>query len=264
MATLINDIETWSKYSEIRTAIIKGDSRGDEPAIPKNIRQLFDRETMLTPADLSSDLLRELFLTQCRTFIPSYEVDNLNGPVIDAFIMYLKRDEHFKNLSSSYKFGRGLLLRGNIGVGKTVLFKSLKKLLSGLRFFISTKQHIYYNDTDAFNIITSNKIAEMYSIDGFEIFSNGYNPDRKTGNIDLVSGTLFIDDLGSEPIVSHYGTTVNILAELLIRRYELGKITHATSNLGVDDLKKLYGLRVFDRMREMFNDITLKGESRRK
>ena len=264
MATIINDIDTWNQYSKIRDGILKGDFRGEDPAIPENIRQLYDRETVLTPADLSGELVKELFLTQCRKFIPHYEVDSLNEPIIDAFVMYLRRDERFKSINSSFKRSRGLLLRGNVGVGKTVLFKALRNLLSDLRFFRYTNYRGYYNNEDTFRIVTANRIAEMYSIDGFEILETGFNSSRKTENIDLVSSTLFIDDIGSEPIVSHYGTTVNIIAELLIRRYELGKITHATSNLGVDDLKKLYGLRVFDRMREMFNDITLKGESRRK
>jgi DNA replication protein DnaC len=85
----------------------------------------------------------------------------------------------------------------------------------------------------------------------------------KAGVKGLLTTALFIDDIGSEPVYSHFGNSANIIGEIIIRRYEKGSLTHGTSNLSTDELKQLYGIRVYDRMREMFNDIIIKGESRR-
>lgn len=80
---------------------------------------------------------------------------------------------------------------------------------------------------------------------------------------------LCIDDLGSEtPIVNQYGTKSDPIASLLFLRYEKwqqSKVrTYATSNLTKEQLKTRYGERLFDRMKEMFIFIVMKGESKRK
>lgn len=62
------------------------------------------------------------------------------------------------------------------------------------------------------------------------------------------------------------------MEEILTARYEsflkYNTITHATTNFifdstGTRPFKQLYGERVEDRMKEMFNEITFKGESKR-
>jgi len=58
------------------------------------------------------------------------------------------------------------------------------------------------------------------------------------------------------------------MSDLLLERYSvftiLGKITHITTNLAPNSLKERYGELIADRFREMFNVITLLGDSRRK
>ena len=79
-----------------------------------------------------------------------------------------------------------------------------------------------------------------------------------------------IDDLGTEnEDFMQYGQRANPLAELLEKRYDLSfhrdrVRTVVTSNLTDQQLKERYGFRVFDRLREMFAVVTVKGESLRK
>lgn len=78
---------------------------------------------------------------------------------------------------------------------------------------------------------------------------------------------LFIDDMGYESSeASDYGATIRPMANLLFTRYDLGAWTFATGQVPINSepyLKK-YGKAVVDRMRAMFNEFELKGESLRK
>ena len=74
------------------------------------------------------------------------------------------------------------------------------------------------------------------------------------------------DDLGAEREASNYGKE-DIFIRILEFRYEEFKHreikTFITTNYTLQDVKKRYGIRVYDRFKEMFNFIELDGESRR-
>lgn len=66
------------------------------------------------------------------------------------------------------------------------------------------------------------------------------------------------DDLGTEQSLKYYGNECNVMAEVLLSRYERfvsqSIKTHITTNLSATEIEALYGNRVRSRMREMFND----------
>jgi DNA replication protein DnaC len=70
---------------------------------------------------------------------------------------------------------------------------------------------------------------------------------------------ICFDDLGLEPLMQHYGNTCNVMAEVLLSRYDCfathGMITHITTNLNSAELEDHYGKRIRSRMRELFNLI---------
>jgi DNA replication protein DnaC len=77
------------------------------------------------------------------------------------------------------------------------------------------------------------------------------------------------DDLGTEETKSHFGNKINVMAEIILNRYDnktaMGwEFTHVTTNLSADEIEQYYGSRVRSRFREMFNAITLNGNDRRK
>ena len=73
------------------------------------------------------------------------------------------------------------------------------------------------------------------------------------------------DDLGAEQQIKHYGNDCNVMAEVLISRYEQfvenNSITHLTSNLSASEIEMLYGNRLRSSMRQMFNLITFNKET---
>ena len=67
------------------------------------------------------------------------------------------------------------------------------------------------------------------------------------------------DDLGVESNLKYYGNECNVMAEILLSRYDLfisRKIkTHITTNLSASEIETIYGNRVRSRFRAMLNLI---------
>ncbi len=78
----------------------------------------------------------------------------------------------------------------------------------------------------------------------------------------------YFDDLGTENNLKFYGNECNIMAEILLSRYDLflsGKlIAHLTTNLSASEIEVAYGNRIHSRMREFSNLIAFNRESKDK
>lgn len=157
--------------------------------------------------------------------------------------------------NSEKKGGKGLLVFGNIGAGKSAMMRVMQmifkdtsskfKWVSGLRL------------KDLSEEMTTLQIKEMY---GYELKMD-----------------LYIDDIGLSNDVKRYGNVVNIISEIVMERYDLyiqsGFKTHLSSNLKpsslnesdrIPTLKSLYGARFLDRCIEMCSTISFNGKSLRK
>ena len=75
---------------------------------------------------------------------------------------------------------------------------------------------------------------------------------------------LFIDDLGVEPITAKvWGNEISPITDIIYHRYDKQLCTIVSSNLSDEALKDRYGLRMADRMAEMFDSINSSGVSYR-
>lgn len=143
---------------------------------------------------------------------------------------------------------KGLFLRGDVGIGKTFGLQLLAARF-GWKFVTAREvEGFYRTQPDYTTWVEYCRAADF--------FGRGK--------------TLVIDDLGTEnEDFMQYGQRANPLAELLEKRYDLSfhrdrVRTIVTSNLTDQQLKERYGFRVFDRIREMFAVVTVKGDSLRK
>lgn len=160
-------------------------------------------------------------------------------PLLYKLIAYFLKDEQ-----ACFQFGinlnKGILLTGPIGCGKTSMMNLMKHLTpTEYKFSIKPCRDI-----------------------SFEFIKEGYEVIHKYSKGQLYKSEPKIycfDDLGLENNLKYYGNECNVMAEILLSRYDLfisRKIqTHITSNLSATEIEAFYGNRVRSRMREMFNLI---------
>ena len=96
----------------------------------------------------------------------------------------------------------------------------------------------------------------------FEFIQDGYSTIPKYSKQSFkndVTRTYCFDDLGTENNLKFYGNECNVMAEILLSRYDLfisrHMLTHITTNLNSSEIEELYGVRVHSRLREQFNLI---------
>ncbi len=223
--------------------------------LPDIFHSILDLDQYILPKHISAELLKNSLIKCCRRFQPNFIMDSYCTSIYNAVLMYIREDPKFLSIKPGFSFKKGLLIRGKIGCGKTLLFKGLDDLLRSFIFDGNSNIKIFYPQS-------ANHIAHLYSKHGFETL-NRCHPYGEVESYGLVSSNLCIDDLGSEPIVSHFGSQVNIVGELIQLRYGGDYITSATTNLDARALKSFYGERVFSRFKEMFNDLPMDGDDRR-
>ncbi len=135
---------------------------------------------------------------------------------------------------------KGILLSGPIGCGKTTLFKLMQNF--------PTKRK-------GFGIISTRQVVSEFMQSGYEILEK-YSNGNLSHDIRTPKSYCF-DDLGTETTSKYFGNDCNVMAEILLTRYDLfkekGIITHLTTNLSASEIESQYGNRLRSRMREMFN-----------
>lgn len=156
--------------------------------------------------------------------------------------------------SEKLDVNKGLLLRGNIGTGKSTIMQ----ILNRYSYFTRGKSKGGY-PIGGFRIDSASCIANGFSMRGKDALELYYLQQRNTANDRF-------DELGREPIPAKYfGTELNVMQYIFQCRYELRHkvITHVTTNLTIKEIQTIYGAYIADRINEMFNVLDLNGASRR-
>ncbi|MDG4945113.1 hypothetical protein NMK71_01685 [Weeksellaceae bacterium KMM 9713] len=134
---------------------------------------------------------------------------------------------------------KGLYIYGNCGIGKTLSFKTINAIAQKNSLFYS---RLWFHVSSALDIVSY------------------HNSEGDKSLLKLYNGNLYIDDLGSEDIGNYFGKK-EVLTQVLEKRYRLftekGLRTYITSNINPVEFKERYGVRLYDRMLEMFNVVKL-------
>lgn len=163
------------------------------------------------------------------------------------FAVYEKVFKHFMSKSK-----KGITLIGSIGVGKSACLKTFQRMLKD-----SKKKFKWVNAAELKDLSEVYEVANIKEKYGYELKCD-----------------LCIDDIGIALDSRRYGNTINIVSEIIFDRYELfvssNIKTHLTSNLplrssdeNIASIKKIYGDRIVDRIREMSVVINWNGDSLR-
>jgi DNA replication protein DnaC len=168
-----------------------------------------------------------------------FKIQETDYQIVYKLIAYFLKDEP-TCFQYNINLNKGLLLSGPIGCGKTS-FMNLMKYLAPTE--------------NKFSVKPCRDISFEFIQDGYEIllrYSKGklYQSEPRT---------YCFDDLGTENNLKYFGNECNVMAEILLSRYDLfisKKLqTHITTNLSASEIEKQYGNRVRSRLRELCNLI---------
>ncbi len=166
-----------------------------------------------------------------------YEEDRL---VINQLLCYFFRDVPVAE-QLNIRLNKGILLSGPVGCGKTSLMSLLRHVPQ------DPFRHIMKSCRDiSFEFIKDGPdVIQRYSTHSF------YNARPRA---------ICFDDLGTEKNLKYFGNECNVMAEIILSRYDLfvtrSMLTHLNTNLSAGELEAAYGRRVRSRLREMFNLIS--------
>lgn len=134
----------------------------------------------------------------------------------------------------------GLILRGNVGTGKTTLLNAIRKTIA-----IRTGESL--------QVWEARRIAPL---------AKGAEGQKVLEEI-AKRPLLGIDDLGVESVsVKDYGNEAMPVVDLLTERYSARRFTIITTNLSSEEIAQRYGERIADRIREQYNVMTYDGNQK--
>lgn len=191
-----------------------------------------------------------------------FEPKDFQKDAVAALVWYFTNSPEFENLNTSvyntnglpFSLNKGLWLWGNPGVGKTLIMEMFRR-----------------NRRLCYNVVQCPKLVFGYTKYGDEQISQYSRvipeSDDALSFYQTQKGICY-NDLGIETVpAKHYGTPINVMETIFLETYE-NKVPfwhrHVTTNLTIDQLKEMYGIRFVDRIKQCFNIIDIKGESLRK
>lgn len=193
-----------------------------------------------------------------------FKIDTDNQRVIELLCLYFSGDERFNK--ESFDYGGGATAKMNLkkGIGLVSKVKGTGKSVL-MTMFQQNKFRPYLQ-------LETKNIAAQFGKKGEEAINIHSDllhvPPNPTFFYHSSIGICF-DDLGFEIPKNNWGSKSDVLADVLFKIYSANQHKgdfswfHFTSNLYGNEFEQRYDDRIRDRMREMFNTLTLTGKSRR-
>lgn len=209
--------------------------------------------------EISKEKLWKIFTkTFYEMFGKEFQKDEAALKNLKVLFYYFLRDEKFfecENLRTDItkpSFGKGLLIIGGYGLGKSDYFKVFEKVFQN---YPSLRFRFY----------TAKGLVRKYERCQTPL-------DKDCFFKDVERKLMFIDDISSERLASNYGK-IDVIEEVIVLRYDKKLITFTSCNYSntdkcvnqtLHDLGLRYDGRIYDRFHEIFNIIEFKGLSYRR
>lgn len=158
---------------------------------------------------------------------------------IGTLIRYFAKDKSFYDsqiIANKKSLNKGLFIMGNCGVGKTLTMTAFNRCNAALGYAGNN-----------FKVTTCNNIVRRYDAKGQMAIDA------------FMEQAWYFDDFGMEEEGMNFGKKTNVMKLIIEERSDLfnrtGIKTHISSNLDLEEIQKKYGVRVYDRIHEMFNVV---------
>lgn len=178
-------------------------------------------------------------------FGQSFFIRKEDVPLILKLLYYFTNNKE-KATAHNIDLKKGLMITGPVGCGKTTLLRLMQSIA------VPEKRYFFY---------TCREVSFEFIQDGYQVihlYSKGV-PNQQTRR------NMAFDDLGTEQTLKYFGNPTNVMAEILLSRYDMftqnGFVTHITTNLAASELEEAYGNRVRSRLRSMCNLIAFDKET---
>jgi len=174
---------------------------------------------------------------------PKFKIWKEDHLILFKLLVYFYQD---KPNAEKYNIDlhKGILLTGPVGCGKT-------SLMTLFRFMLAPKEQYIMKST--------RDITLEFIQDGYTVINKYSKASFHQKGGELTSKTYCFDDLGVESNIKYFGNYTNVMAEILLSRYDMfisqHMLTHATTNLSASEIEEHYGNRVRSRLRQMLNII---------
>lgn len=188
-----------------------------------------------------------------REEVKVFAVERLNEAGFDASLAGVDFTNIVEAISdASQEPKRGLMFIGSAGCGKTLAMKAL-------------------NQTAHFIDLTNTKSLIDCMPYKREVLIHGLTVEKEDMWTIEDNRSVILDDLGNEPIRNNYGVKEQTVANFILQWYSASYKNPAmkarlfvTTNLTVEQLIELYGVRIVDRLFEMVHIVNFKSKSHRK
>jgi hypothetical protein len=201
-----------------------------------------------------------------QTYYSWFVMDTQAHEIVKRFDYYARRSDMFEDglpehwvfevdgvglVQKQFFLEKGLLVIGNVGTGKTELFRILNSY------------NRYLKSPYEFKMDVAWRYADKFRKDGQDAFSG-------IGSHNMYFDELCLTDENGNPTKEHaqlYGNKILSGEEIIRIRSEVfkrkGFVTHFTTNVPLQDLHRIYGERAFSRLIEMCNVMLYVGNDRR-
>ncbi len=180
--------------------------------------------------------------------VPNYTPNGHFDDILNVLAMYFTGSGEFEQQGENYSLEKGILIWGNVGVGKTTL----------MRLF-QTNTYQPYRLVDVNDLVSKfsqqagSDVKQKFIYKYGNLFSQKTPLERSVGTHQGI-GVCF-DDLGTEDDQNDFGK-INIMERIFLLRYQNNlpfNCTHVITNLSARQIAERYGERVADRFKQMFN-----------
>jgi hypothetical protein len=177
-----------------------------------------------------------------------FRIHQEDRQIIYKLLIYFIRDKEMA-AKLNLNLDKGILLSGPVGCGKTTLMHLCKN---------------FTQKTYDYTVKPCREVAFDFAEKGYESLNKYITKPQSQQRL----SPYCFDDMGTEQNIRYFGNDCNVMAEILLSRYDHfidnKTITHLTTNLSASEIETYYGNRVRSRMRAMFNLIAFDAGTRDK